>query len=85
MGTIRIRVADPLDDRQPPALEQVSRRPHRGVKADAVADFQKLLGREPKLAAVFRIGLVAERDDGVDAVIAAVELKHDEHSSVARG
>ncbi len=48
-----------------------------------VCQLAKPIGRQPQLLAMAGVFLVAVRDDGVDPVVAAVELDHDEHAAVA--
>src|SRR5205823_6160156 len=81
MGAVGVGIADTLDDRQAAGLEQPGGISHRGVEADMVVDLEKLIGRQAKRFAMAGITLVRERDDSVDAVVAAVELDDNEHSA----
>ena len=80
---IRIRIADALHNRQAAGFKKVGRGPHRRVQAKALADLEEFVGRQPQFPTAFRITFVAERDDSVDPVIPAVELKGNEHAAVA--
>ncbi len=82
---IGIRVAHPLHDRQPAVLDHVGRGSHRRVQADATGQLAHALGRDSQLPAMPGIVLIPERDNGVDAVVAAVELDHDQDAAVALG
>ena len=53
-----------------------------GVQADPVIDLHEPVLRQPQAPAVLGVALVGEGDDGVDAVVAAVELDHDQHPAV---
>ncbi len=83
MRAVGVGIPDSLDDREPPGFEQVGRRPHRRVQAEAVADLEELFHREPQHAAMLPVSLVAEGHDGVDPVVAPIELQHHQHAAVA--
>ena len=82
---IRVRVADALHDRQPAILDHVGRAAHRRMEPDVVCQLAKPISRQTQLLAMPGVILVAVRDDGVDAVVAPVELDHDQDAAVAVG
>ena len=55
------------------------------MQADLVVDLDQPLLGQPERLAVLRIAVVPERDDRVDAVVAAVELDDDQDAAVLLG
>ncbi len=55
------------------------------MQAEPVGNLAQLVGGKPQLAAILAVCLVAEGNDGVDPVVAPVELEHDQNSCIALG
>ena len=82
MRAIRVRITDAGHDRQPARIQQLARVAHRRVQADLAVDLDQSLFRQPDRLAITRVTIVLERDDGIDAVVAAVELDDDQNTIV---
>ena len=82
MRAVRVRVADALHDGELPAFEQLREAGQRRVEADAVVDLRDGLCVEAQLRAVLAVVVVGVGGDGVQAVVAAVELQDDEDAAV---
>ena len=78
MRAVGIRVADGLSDYQLAVVEQLLEGPQGGMERRFVVDFQQLIPCQPQLASVLRIRFVAEGHDGVDAVVPAFQVDHDQ-------
>ena len=82
--TLRVRVADALHDRQLSFLPHRPEAPHAGVEADVVVQADDhvlgLAQRGPGLV----VQVVGVGNDGVEAVIAAGHLEHDQDVVLAR-
>jgi hypothetical protein len=80
-----LRVAHPLDDRQPAAFQQPGGVSQRGVQSHVVVDLEQLPGGQAQVLAVPGVALIPVGDDGVDAVVAPVELDDHQDAAVALG
>ena len=80
---IGVRITNALDDRQPPALEQLGHGFHCRVQTQPITDPQEVFGRQAQHLSVPRIALIRVRHDGVDPIIAPCELDDDEDPFVA--
>ena len=78
MRSARVRVADALDDGQLVLVVQRLERLQVGVEADLIVQVEHLVGGDPDLGSKLVIQPVAVGDDGVQAVVAAAELDHDQ-------
>ena len=81
----RVRIPDARNDRQPARFQQLPRVAHRRVQADLAVDLDQPLLGQPDGLAVPGVPVVLERDDRVDAVVAAVELHDDQDAAVFLG
>src|SRR5579871_147595 len=79
---IGIWVAHALDNGQAMALQQLACIAQRRMQADGVVDLDQAGQWQAQHAAVPGIALVGERDHRVDAVVAAIELDHDQDPAV---
>ena len=82
---VRVRIADALDDAEIAFLEQRAEEGHRGVQADVVAELDDVLFLLREARPRLVIGVVGVGDQGVEPVVAAGELEHDEDGVVLAG
>jgi hypothetical protein len=73
-------VAASVDDRHPPVLEQPFEADHRGVEAEVIVDLEDLAIRNTEMRPGAVVRGVPVGNDGVQAVVAARQLEHDENS-----
>src|SRR5262249_31736483 len=82
MRSIWVWIPHSLHDCEPAALEKLGCAGHCGMKPGAFIDLQKASRGQPKLAAMLGVAFVSKRHDRINAVVASVELDHDQHSPV---
>src|SRR5262245_49760841 len=82
--SVRVRIPHSLHDRQAATLQQSGRLAQRWVQTHRVVDLDQLVGSDAELATAAGITLIAIRHDGIDAVVAAIELNDDQHAGVPR-
>jgi hypothetical protein len=80
---VRVRITDALHDRQLPLLQELLQAGQGGMQPHAVVDPADLVLRYLQVRAVLAVVIVAVGHDGVQAVVAAVELQDDEHAAAA--
>ena len=78
----RLVVANAMDDRHLPVLEQPFEADHRLLKAELVVDPQQVVLPDAQLGTGVVIGVIGKGDDGVEAVIAARQFDDDEDAVV---
>ena len=81
MRAIGIGIADTLDDGEPAFFEQLGHLAQGRVQTDLRIDLHDVAGWQAKTGAVLGITFVGERHDGVDSVVAAIELEHHEDAA----
>ena len=82
---IRIGIADTLNDRQSSALEQLGCACHGRVQPDAVCDLEQPVGGKTQRFSISGVPFVVVGNNGIDSVIASVELDDDQHATVFLG
>ena len=75
--TVRLRIADPLQDRQVAVIEQLSHAFERGTESHAIGELQALFGLVADRTTDLVVVIVIDRDHRVEAVIATAQLEHD--------
>ena len=78
MRALRVRVADALHDRQLPLLPHRPEASHRGVQPDVVVQANDVVPGLAERGPSLVVQVVGIGDDGVEAVIAAGQLQHDQ-------
>ena len=74
-----------MDEGELSILQQLGKPAERRVEGDAVVDLvQSLGGRQIDAGPMLLVEVVLVGDDGVEAVVAAVELDDDEHVALVR-
>ena len=85
MRAIRLRIANSLHDRQVAGLPETVQVLECWVQAHAVIQLENLAGLDPERRPALVIHIVGVRDNGVQSVIAAAELEHDQNGRIAPG
>ena len=79
---VRVGITDRLHDRQPALFAELRETAERRMQPDVIVDRLQVLGLERELGPALVVDVVAVGDDGVEAVVAPVELDDDEDPSV---
>src|SRR5881398_1674771 len=82
VGPTRVRIANALDDRELPRVQKSAEAAQRRVQTKLIVNANQAILGKRQAVSISRITFVAERDDGVDAVIAAVELNDDKDAGI---
>ena len=82
MAVIGLGVADAAHDRQVPVVPELLQPGHARVEAKSLTEGQYLLFGVGQVRAGPLVGRVGGRDDGAQAVVAAVEGQHHQHVRV---
>src|SRR5258708_1265524 len=85
VGTVRVWVADALDDRQTAAVIQVLEPGQAGMKSGLIIELEDILGIDAELRAGLMIKIVRVRHHGIQTIVAAGHLQHAENGGIAAG
>ncbi len=85
MRAVRVWIADALHDRQVAGLPEPVQILECRVQAHVVIQLENLAGLDPERWPALVVHIVGVRDDGVQSVIAAAELEHDQDGRIAPG
>ncbi len=78
MRTIRVGIADALDNGQLSLLQELIESTQAGVEADLIIDTDELILLVTQRGAGLVVEIIGVRDDGIEAVIAAGHFDDDE-------
>src|SRR6185503_13813808 len=78
VGERRLRISDALDDRELAVVPELLRSAEVLVEPEVLRDRKRLIRLLRKLRPHVAVGLVGERDHGLEAVVTAGELDHDQ-------
>ena len=82
---VRVRITDALHHRELPGVVKIFEAGQRAMKTDLAVHAQNLLRGKPERRARLVIKIAGVGHDGVDAVVAAGHLQHDENRAVLAG
>ena len=85
MRAVRVRITDTLHHGQIAGVVKILETGHRAVEANLAVQLQNLVRRQPDARARVVIKIVRVGHDGVEAVVAAGHLQHDENGRVLAG
>ena len=82
MGAVRIRIPDTLDYAKLTFLEHRTEERHSSVQPESILDLDQIFLLFPDVRPGLVVGIIAERNERVQPVVASRHLQHDEYRIV---